>query len=150
MVSIESQVTSEKKWDLSFLMEMLTEAQEMNDDTQVRIIAKRALEQAKKQGNEQWEGKFQAILDKYSSNVKFDETSYKESKTLEVTTDQKHKEHSAVKNTPKPRLKNKVNSSGPKLTEWAVKNLKAFLPTPNKSFERKEESQVSRGFIRKT
>ena len=79
MVSIESQVTSEKKWDLSFLMEMLTEAQEMNDDTQVRIIAKRALEQAKKQGNEQWEGKFQASLDKYSSNVKFDETSYKES-----------------------------------------------------------------------
>jgi hypothetical protein len=144
MVSIESQVKSEKEWELSFLMEMLTEAQEMNDDAQARMIAKRALEQAKKQGNGEWEGKFQAILDKYSKTIKFDEHLLKESKTLEVevTTDQKLKEHSAVKSTPKLRIKNKVSNSGPKLTEWAVKPSKVSLPITNKSFKREEESQI--------
>ena len=71
MVSIESQATSKEQWDLSFLMEMLTEAQELNDDTQVKMIAKRALEQAKKQGNEEWVTSFQAILDEYSYKDSF-------------------------------------------------------------------------------
>jgi predicted flap endonuclease-1-like 5' DNA nuclease len=84
MVSIESQVTSEKEWDLSFLMEMLNEAQELNDHVQAKQIAKRALEQAKKQGNEEWEAKFQAILDEYSTKIRFEGETSEETETLEA------------------------------------------------------------------
>ena len=79
MVRIESQATSEKEWDLSFLMKMLTEAQELNDDVQAKKITKRALEQAKIQGNKEWEAKFQAILDRYSNKIEFKEASQEES-----------------------------------------------------------------------
>ncbi len=79
MVSIESQVSSEKEWDLSFLRKMLTEAQELNDEAQVKMIAKRALEQAKKQGNRDWAEKFQAILNEYSAKIKFEKGSHERS-----------------------------------------------------------------------
>ena len=51
MVSIESHLESQKLWDLSFLMEMISEAQEMGDDVQVKKIAQRALKEAERQGN---------------------------------------------------------------------------------------------------
>jgi hypothetical protein len=127
MVSIESRVTNEKEWGLSFLMKMLTEAQELNDDVQAKKIAKRALEQAKRQGNGEWEAKFQAILDEYPSNIKFEENSNEEPKALEgdIVTDltpyQKLKEQIPVTSSPKPKLKRKVNTIESKLTDWGIK-----------------------------
>lgn len=84
MVSIESKFTSEKEWNLSFLMEILIEAQDLNDDVQVKRIAKRALEEAKKQGNEEWEAKLKAILGEYSSNIEFEGITDEEPKISEV------------------------------------------------------------------
>jgi len=134
MVSIESRVTNEKEWDLSFLMEMLTKAQELNDDVKAKEIAKRALEQAKRQGNGEWEAKCQAILDEYTSDIKLEENSHEEPKTFEsdITTDltpyQKLKEQRTVPSSPKPKLKRKVNMNGSKLTDWGIRSSKRNVP----------------------
>ena len=65
-------VIEEKSWDLSFLMQMVTEAQEMSDDIQVKKIAMRGIKEAEKQGNTQWKSKFQEIFNQYSQTTSFE------------------------------------------------------------------------------
>ena len=65
-------VIQEKSWDLSFIMEMLTEAREMNDDIQVKKIAIRGIKEAERQGETQWKSKFQEYLNEDIKNTSFE------------------------------------------------------------------------------